>query len=53
MFKKYSKKEYIISNYTLFALFVLFVKKLNDEFKFYINYRRFNIIIKKIDILSY
>ena len=37
--EKYLKKRYIIFNYTLFASFILFAKKLNNEFRFYVDYR--------------
>ena len=36
------KKKIIISNYALFALFILFIKKSNKNLKFYINYRKLN-----------
>ena len=36
--EKYLKKRYIIFNYILFALFILFTKKLNDKLRFYVNY---------------
>ena len=49
--KKYSnehlKKKFIIFNYTLFALSVLFAKKSNNELKFYVNYIKLNVIIKR------
>ena len=41
------KKEFIILNYVLFASFVLFVEKSNDELRFYVNYKKLNAIIKK------
>ena len=41
------KKRFIIFNYALFASFVLFVKKPNDKLRFYVNYRKLNVIIKR------
>ena len=41
------KKRFIIFNYALFASFVLFAKKLNNELKFCVNYKKLNAIIKK------
>ena len=45
------KKRFIIFNYVLFASFVLFAEKLNNKLRFYINYKKLNVIIKKIVIL--
>ena len=45
--EKYLKKKYIIFNYTLFASLILLIKKLNDKLRFYVNYRRLNMIIKR------
>ena len=45
--EEYLKKEYIIFNYISFALSILFGKKLNDKLRFYVNYRRLNMIIKR------
>ena len=36
------KKEFIILNKISFALLILFAKKLNNKFRFYINYCKFN-----------
>ena len=36
--EKYLKKGYIIFNYTLFVLSILFAEKLNDELRFYVDY---------------
>ena len=36
--KNHLKKSYIIFNYISFALSILFIKKPNNEFKFYVNY---------------
>ena len=41
------KKEFIVSNYASFALFVLFTKKSNEELRFYVDYKKLNVIIKK------
>ena len=41
------KKEFIVFNYTLFALFILFIEKSNENLRFYINYRKLNVIIKR------
>ena len=41
------KKRFIISNYTSFALFVLFIKKPNEELRFYVDYKKLNVIIKR------
>ena len=45
--EKYLKKKYIVFNYILFALFILFIEKLNDKLRFCVNYRRLNTIIKR------
>ena len=41
------KKEFIVPNYTLFALFVLFIEKPNEELRFCVDYRKLNAIIKR------
>ena len=41
------KKEFIVSSYALFALFVLFIEKLNEELRFCVDYRKLNVIIKR------
>ena len=41
------KKEFIVFSYALFALFVLFIEKSNKELRFYVNYRKLNVIIKR------
>ena len=41
------KKKIIIFNYTLFVSLVLFAKKLNEKLRFYVNYRKLNVIIKR------
>ena len=44
---EHSKQEFIVSSYTLFALFVLFIEKPNEELRFYVNCRKLNVIIKR------
>ena len=41
------KKEFIVSSYALFALFVLFIKKPNERLRFCVDYKRLNVIIKR------
>ena len=41
------KKKFIIFNYALFASFVLFAEKPNNELRFYVNYKKLNAIIKR------
>ena len=41
------KKEFIVFNYTLFVLFVLFTEKSNKDLRFYVNYRKLNVNIKR------
>ena len=41
------KKEFIISNHVLFASPILFAKKPNEKLRFYIDYRKLNVIIKR------
>jgi len=49
--KKYLKenldKGFIVSSYAPFACPTLFIKKANDDFRFYIDYRKLNKIIWK------
>jgi len=45
--KKNLKKKFINLNNALFALLILFAIKLNKEFRFYINYRKFNALFKR------
>ena len=40
-------KEFIVSNYILFALFVLFIEKLNEKLRFCVDCKKFNVIIKR------
>ena len=44
---KHLKKEFIVFNYVLFASLVLFIEKSNEELRFYVNYRKLNVIIKR------
>ena len=44
-FNKILNKEYIKFNILFYAILILIVKKLNREFKIYINYRIFNAFI--------
>ena len=44
---KHLKKEFIVSSYTLFASLVLFIEKPNKELRFYIDYKKLNVIIKR------
>ena len=41
------KKRFIIFNYILFASPVLFAEKSNNKLRFYVNYRKLNVIIKR------
>ena len=41
------KKEFIVSSYALFALFVLFIKKSNKGLRFCVDYKKLNAIIKR------
>ena len=41
------KKKIIVFNYVSFASSVLFIKKLNKNLRFYINYQKLNVIIKR------
>ena len=41
------KKEFIVSSYALFALFVLFIEKPNERLRYYVDYKKLNAIIKK------
>ena len=44
---EYLKKRFIIFNYISFASLVLFIKKSNNELRFYVNYKKLNVIIKR------
>ena len=41
------RKEFIVFNYVSFVSLILFVEKLNEELRFYVDYRKLNVIIKK------
>ena len=41
------KKDFIVLSYILFVSLVLFAEKLNSELRFYIDYRKLNIITKR------
>ena len=41
------RKRFIVFNYALFVLSILFIKKSNKNLRFYINYRKLNAIIKR------
>ena len=41
------KKKFIVFNYILFASFVLFIEKSNKELRFYVDYTKLNVIIKR------
>ena len=41
------RREFIVSSYTSFALFVLFIEKSNKELRFCVDYRKLNVIIKR------
>ena len=41
------KKRFIVFNYALFASLVLFIEKSNKKLRFYVNYRKLNVIIKR------
>jgi len=43
--KKNFKKDFISSNSIFFAFLVLFVAKLNEELRFYVDYRKLNALI--------
>ena len=44
-FNKILNKEYIKFNILSYAILIVIVKKLNKEFKIYVNYRIFNVFI--------
>ena len=46
-FNENFKKNFIIISLIIFVFFVLFVTKLNDNFWFCVNYKKFNVIIKR------
>ena len=47
--KKNLKKNFISFNNVLFFLSILFIIKFNEEFRFCVDYRKFNVIIKRND----
>ena len=40
------RKKFIIFNYVLFAFPVLFIKKSNKKLRYYVDYKKLNVIIK-------
>ena len=44
---EYLKKEFIILSYALFASLVLFIEKSNKKLRFYVDYKKLNVIIKR------
>ena len=44
---KHLKKEFIVSSYASFELFVLFIERLNEELRFCVDYKKLNAIIKR------
>ena len=46
-FNENLKKSFITASSIIFAFFVLFVTKFNNNFRFCVNYKKFNIIIKR------
>ena len=46
-FENNLKKEFIIVNHAFCSSSILLIKKSNDELKFYVSYRKFNLMIKK------
>ena len=45
--EKNLKKEFISSSSILYALSILFVVKLNKSLRFYVNYRKLNVVTKR------
>ena len=41
------KKEFIVSNHISFASSILFAEKPNEELRFYVDYKKLNVIIKR------
>ena len=41
------RKKFIVFNHASFAFLILFIKKLNKELRFYIDYKKLNVIIKR------
>ena len=46
-FEKNLKKEFISSSLIFYTLLVLFVVKSNKSLRFYVNYRKLNVVIKQ------
>ena len=46
-FEKNVKKNFIIVNYAFYFLSILLIKKSNNKLRFWVNYRKFNQMIKK------
>ena len=44
---EFLKKEFIVFNYALFISLVLFIEKPNKRLRFYVNYKKLNIIMKR------
>ena len=45
--EKNLKKEFISSSLILYASLVLFVVKSNESLRFYVNYRKLNVVTKR------
>jgi hypothetical protein len=45
--QKHLNKDFIESSIASYAFFILFTKKLDEELRFCVNYRKLNVIIKK------
>ena len=41
------RKEFIVFNYISFAFPILFIKKSNEKLRFYVDYKKLNVIIKR------
>ena len=41
------RKEFIIFNYASFTFLILFIKKSNEKLRFYVDYKKLNVIIKR------
>ena len=41
------RKEFIIFNYASFVFFILFTEKPNERLRFYVDYKKLNVIIKR------
>ncbi len=47
IFQKHLSKNFIKSSIASYAFFILFAKKLDEELRFCVNYRKLNVITKK------